>query len=422
MKRLYLIIAFCLLLCSCGVKAEEQIERADRLYHISRIIYKDESELNESGDGFMNAVWVSQFDMHSIYRDGGRQRSEDAYRNLVAQMLDNLKNDGFDTVFLQVRPNGDSMFESEIYPLSKYIAGVYGGECEYDAIAIYLDIAKQKGLSVHAWINPFRLCYEDELIAYGEGRIYEWYLQGLGKRIEKGADGLLYLDPSYQEATEMIVDGVNEIFEKYDFDGLHIDDYFYPTEFEFEDESEFLLSGYSDIGEFRRANTDRTVKELYKVSHRYGKLFGASPAGNIYSLEDGWYIDIYKWLSNEGYVDYIMPQLYFGFDNAVCPFERVLGDWVDAVKNDDIKLYIGLSAAKCALGSEGAEDAFAGEKGRYEWRDRKDILVRSYNECLDVSADGICIFSYSSFYDPLTGKSNVLTDEERGALLSAMKK
>ena len=290
MKRLYLIIALCLILCSCGVDAKEQIERTDRLYHISRIVYKADGELDESADDFMNAVWVSQFDMHPIYRDGGRQRSEDGYRDLVAQMLDNLKNDGFDTVFLQVRPNGDSMFESEIYPLSKYIAGVYGGECEYDAIAIYLQIAKQKGLSVHAWINPFRLCYEDELISYGRGRIYEWYLQGLGKRIEKGADGLLYLDPSYEEATELIADGVNEIFEKYSFEGLHIDDYFYPTEFEFNDASEFLLSGYDDIGEFRRANTDRTVKELYEVSHRYGKLFGASPAGNIYSLEDGWYI------------------------------------------------------------------------------------------------------------------------------------
>ncbi len=417
MKRLYLIIALCLLLCSCGVEAKEQIKRTDRLYNISRIVYKADAELDESADDFMNAVWVSQFDMHPIYRDGGRQRSEDGYRDLVAQMLDNLKNDGFDTVFLQVRPNGDSMFESEIYPLSKYIAGVYGGECEYDAIAIYLEIAKQKGLSVHAWINPFRLCYEDELISYGRGRIYEWYLQGLGKRIEKGADGLLYLDPCYEEATELIADGVNEIFEKYSFEGLHIDDYFYPTEFEFDDASEFLLSGYDDIGEFRRANTDRTVKELYEVSHRYGKLFGASPAGNIYSLEDGWYIDIYKWLSSEGYVDYVMPQLYFGFDNAVCPFERVLGDWVDAVKHDDIKLYIGLSAAKCALGSEGVEDAFAGEKGRYEWRDRKDILARSYSECRNVGADGICIFSYSSFYDPSSGEGNALTDKERTNLL-----
>lgn len=419
MKGLYLIIALCIILSSCGVEAKEAFESEDRLYYISKITFANAADTSNS---FMHAVWVSQFDMHPIYRDGGKQRGEENYRELTEKMLDNLKCDGFDTVFLQVRPNGDSMFESDIYPLSKYVAGVYGGRIEYDAVAIYLEIAKKKGISVHAWINPFRLCREDELITHARGQLYEWYCEGLGKRIEKGPDGLLYLDPSYTEATELIVDGVGELFEKYDFDGLHIDDYFYPTEFEFDDEREFLASGYSDIGKFRRSNTDRTVKALYNATHSYGKIFGASPAGNIYSLTNGWYIDIYKWLSKDGYLDYVMPQLYFGFENAVCPFDKVIADWADAINCNNIKLYIGLSAAKCALGSEGCEDAFAGENGKFEWRDQKDILARSYEKSLAVCADGICIFSYSSFYDPLSGSTNPLTEKERSALLSVMQK
>lgn len=421
LKRLYFIFALCILLCSCGVKAEQKddFSQADRLFYISRLdTASEEAEALE----FMNAVWVTQFDMHPIYRDGSKQRAEGEYRRLTATMLDNLKRDGFETVFLQVRPNGDSVFESEVYPSSKYIAGVYGGKIEYDAVLIYLELAKERGISVHAWINPYRLCYESELILLGKGILYEWYCEGIGKRIEKGSDGLLYLDPSYEEATELITKGAKEIFEKYDFDGLHIDDYFYPTEFEFDDEHEFFTSGYDDKGEFRRANADRTVKALYQTAHEHGKVFGVSPAGNIYSLENGWYIDIYKWLSTEGYVDYIMPQLYFGFKNAVCPFERVLDDWASAVKCDKIKLYVGLSAAKCALGAEGVADAFAGSEGKFEWRDDEKILARSYIAVREKGACGVCIFSYSSFYDSLTGIESELTDSERRALLEEMKK
>ena len=409
-----MIIICMLLLASCEdsiVTKESKIEKRYRVVPIGMIAEDDAS------DEALRAVWVSQFDMHPIYRDGGRQRDKQDYARLVEAMLDNLIRDGFNTVLLQVRPNGDSMFVSDIYPTSKYVAGSYGGAVEYDAVGIYLDSAKKKGISVHAWINPYRLCYEEELIAYGRGILYEWYCEGIGKRIERAPDGLLYLDPSYDEVHSLIADGASEILAEYDFDGIHLDDYFYPTEFEFDDLYEFSQSGYSDLGEFRRSNTEKTVRALYETVHGYdGRVFGVAPAGNIYSLESGWYIDIYGWLSSDGYVDYIMPQLYYGFNNATCPFDTVLTDWCNAVKNDGIKLYIGLSAAKCALGSEGVADAFAGSSGKYEWRDSKDILARSCKAALNVS-DGVCIFSYSSFYDPITGKSNPLTDEERTAFI-----
>ena len=299
------------------------------------------------------------------------------------------------------------------------ITPFYKGRIDYDAIKIFLETAKKSDLSVHAWINPYRLCTEEELENHGEGILYSWLSEGIGKRIDKGSDGLLYLDPSYAEATELIVNGADEILRKYDFDGIHIDDYFYPTEFELNDEREFLLSGYSSKGDFRRANIDRTVKALYKATHKFsGKVFGVSPAGNIYSLANKWYVDIYKWLKSDEYLDYVMPQLYFGFENAACPFEKVLCDWLDAVTNKDIKIYIGLSAAKCAMGSKGDADKYAGEKGKYEWRDNKDILARSVNTLNTVGADGFCIFTYSSFYNPITGEGNTLTDDERNAFIA----
>ncbi len=419
MRKLSFIILLCAILSACSAEAMgNETDSTDGdffniTYHVSQIT---ESEDDMTGNE-LRGVWVSQFDMHPIYRDGSKQRDKQEYERLVKQMVDNLKSDGFNAIFLQLRPNGDSMYESEFYPTSKYIAGSYGGETAYDAIAIFLDTAKKEGFTVDAWINPFRLCRKDELIDYGNGILYDWYSEGVGKRIEYGADGLLYLDPSYPEATELIVSGAKEILEKYDFDGIHLDDYFYPTEFEFEDEAEFRNSAYDDKGDFRRANIDRTVKALYEAVHNYeGKRFGIAPAGNIYSLSNGWYADIYKWCREDGYIDYIMPQLYFGFENEYCPFERVLSDWEKAMTNENTKLYIGLSAAKCALGSEGIEDSYAGESGKYEWRDSKDILARSVGVIRkNARAEGYCIFAYSSLYDPLSGEDNPLTEEEKEA-------
>ena len=418
--KFIVILICCMLLCSCAVNETTPFDECYGNYRAIRVDGFESYTPKINGGDEMKAIWVSQVDMQPIYRDGNKQRSESDYRDKVNTMIENLVRDGFDTIFLQLRPNGDSMYESEYYPTSKYIAGEYGKEISYDAIKIYLDIASESNLSVHAWINPYRLCSEAELKNYGKGILVQWLSEGIGKRIDKGSDGLLYLDPSYAEATDLIVNGAKEILDKYDFDGIHIDDYFYPTEFEMDDESEFLSSGYTDKGDFRRANVSRTVKSLYDTTHEFeNKVFGVSPAGNIYSLANGWYVDIYNWLKTDGYLDYVIPQLYFGFDNATCPFQRVLKDWFDAVKNDNIKLYIGLSASKCAMGSEGIADVYAGEKGKYEWRDNKDILARSLEAINDIGADGVCIFAYSSFYNPITGEGNILTDEERNAFIRA---
>lgn len=434
MRKLIIVFMAVLFLTACTAEAEafqETSHAPEKEHHaffsVSRVEFKSDAEsdvgLEEESKASesMKAIWVSQFDMKPLYRNGTKQREEADYRSRVEAMTANLARDGFNTVFLQVRPNGDSMYESEFYPLSRYVAGSYGGSISYDAIEIYLEIAKKNGISVHAWINPFRLCEEGEL-KNAFGRLKEWSAD-IGGRIKLGSNGVYYLDPSYEEATELIVDGATEILEKYDFDGIHIDDYFYPTEFELDDEAEFKSSGYTDKGEFRRDNVSRTVKALYDAVHGFeGKVFGISPAGNITSLPKKWYADIYVWLENDGYTDYILPQLYFGFENAVCPFERTLEKWEAAVKNENITLYIGLSAAKCAIGSKGGEDKYAGEAGKYEWRDNKDILVRSLEAINSSSADGVCIFTYSSFYSTTTGERNSLTLEEATSFIELLKK
>ncbi len=425
MKK-FIVILCCLFLTSCQVNAETENTNFDDIDFTVSVLMLESDVLKppvEEQNQGLKGIWVSQFDMHPILRQGNKQRDISEYKQIIEQMAVNLKRDGFNTIFLQIRPNGDSMYKSEIYPSSKYIAGVYGDEIDYDAIEIFLVIMKNHSLSVHAWINPFRLCKEDELINYGKGILFDWYKEGVGKRIELGEKEILYLDPSYNEATDLITDGVEEILKIYDFDGIHLDDYFYPTEFEFDDETEFNLSGVEDKGDFRRANIDRTVKAIYNTVHSFGKIFGISPAGNIYSLSKGWYVDIYKWCSEEGFIDYIMPQLYFGFENKYCPFDKILADWEKAVTCEKINLYVGLSAAKCELGALGNRDEHAGTQGEFEWRDNKDILARSLDLINNSrKADGVCIFTYSSFYNPITGENNPTTIEEKEAFCIALQR
>lgn len=358
-------------------------------------------------DGFLRAVWMSQFDLHPVYRDGGKQRDREEFRQTAEVICDTLCADGFNTVFLQMRPNGDSLYESDLYPLSKYVAGVYGGKIDYDAIGIFLEVARAHGLSVHAWINPLRLVTPEEMKQIPTGyAVRDWYDADNG--YVKEWDGRLYVDPSYQEVRQLIADGVSEILERYDVDGIHMDDYFYPTTDGAFDEAEFAASGMDSLGEFRRDNINQLVRLLYETVHTYGadKQFGIAPAGNLNSLADGCFADAKYWCRETGYIDYILPQLYFGFENAYCPFDEMVKEWADAVTNGQVKLYIGLDAAKAFLGSQGELDVFAGtQTGKTEWIREKDILARSLR-CLyqEERVDGYCFFSYSYLYDRFSGE------------------
>ncbi len=370
-----------------------------------RMSIREQADL--PADGMLRAVWMSQFDLHPVYRDGGKQRDREEFRQIAQTICETLCADGFNTVFLQMRPNGDSLYESDLYPLSKYVAGTYGGKIEYDAVGVFLEVAKAHGLSVHAWINPLRLVTPEEMQQIPKGyAVRDWYDADNG--YVKEWDGRLYVDPSYAQVRQLIADGAAEILERYDVDGIHMDDYFYPTTDEAFDPAEFKASGMESLGEFRRDNINQLVRLLYETVHAYGsdKQFGIAPAGNLDSLADGYFADAKYWCRETGYIDYIMPQLYFGFQNAYCPFDEMVTKWANAVTNEQIKLYIGLDAAKAYLGSQGELDAFAGtQEGKTEWIREKDILARSLRFLYrEKRVSGYCFFSYSYLYDRFSGE------------------
>lgn len=122
-----------------------------------------------------------------------------------------------------------------------------------------------------------------------------------------------YLNPGYSESNELISAGVKEIVCNYDVDGIHIDDYFYPTTNASFDKDAFSASGYSSLSAFRTDNCTKTVKALYSAVKETNStaLFGIAPQGNIQNNYDFMYADVRTWCAGRDYIDYIMPQIYF---------------------------------------------------------------------------------------------------------------
>lgn len=366
-------------------------------------------------------IWLSQFDLHQIYLENGVQRGEADFIGRMAQVLDNVKKLGFNAVMLQIRPYGDSMYPSAYYPMSKYVVGEYGNMAEYDPVAIIVELAKERGLAIHAWINPMRCMATEDLCQVSDDYlIRQWYDDP-----DRNGTWLVhsgkywYLNPAYEEVRNLIVDGAAEILERYDFDGLHMDDYFYPTtDAAFDAASYAELGGGLSLEEFRRNNLNMLVASLYEITKglHQNKMFGISPAGNMNTVYQQQYADVYTWCSEEGYIDYICPQVYFGLEHQKFDFVSVCNTWQDIILTDSVDLIIGMTFEKALT----LVDAYAGT-GKNEWREHTDILKRCLEYTVELEkCSGICVFSYQHFYDPVTGEEIAGTAAERGEFVPAL--
>ena len=245
----------------------------------------------------------------------------------------------------------------------------------------------------------------------------------IGEWIGSGTKAVLvgsyyYLNPAYDDVIKLIADGVAEIVSNYDVDGVHIDDYFYPTTDKSFDEQAFNASGYSSLSDFRFANCDKLVSSIYSAIKNVNNtmLFSVSPQGNISNDYQVLYADVKKWCSEKGYLDIIMPQIYYGFNNKSQPFEKCCSEWNDIVKQGNAKLVIGVAVYKI-----GTEDAWAGTQGKNEWINDENILARQFMSAKQLdSYSGLCLFSYSSLFKP-GGNVKDKVEKEREALKNAFK-
>lgn len=413
-KALILIICAIFVFTSCG--------------KLSKIDQNSENRRTESVPRLadsVRAMWISQFDLTLMCVKDGKQRKKDEYISRVSIMMARLLGMGINTVFVQVRPNGDSLYPSEIFPASLYAVGALGADFEYDPFEILLNEAKRAKISVHAWINPLRLMKDTELSSLGgEYLIGKWQndQKFFGTRIVKVGE-YCYLNPAYDETRELIVLGACEIMEKYGVDGIHIDDYFYPTTDENFDRNayrEYVDSGGAlSLGDFRRENINKLVSELCAAARERKKIFGVSPSGNLLRNYNELYADVKEWCEKNT-VDYLCPQIYFGIEHESFPFEDTAREFEQMCSKNGIDLIIGMTLEKAQNGSKGVGDTYAGS-GRDEWIKNRDILARCFEITVEMNCKGVAFFSYRLFYSPSDDSPVNETADERKALIAAMK-
>ncbi len=373
----------------------------------------------------VKAMWLSQFDLNKVYTNGGRQRAEDDFRTRIAGILQNVADNGFNTVIVQVRPNADSFYPSDFYAPSAYVTGSYANGFDYDPLAILIEEARVRDLSVHAWINPLRGVTTSELQAMDTAyALRQWYEDTnlRGKYIVEYS-GRWYLNPAYAEVRDLIVYGAREILQRYDVDGVHMDDYFYPTQDAAFDSAAFAAyraeGGALSLEDWRRENLSDLVSGLYRMTKRQNPdmLFGISPAGVLNTVYAKQYADVYRWCANPGFVDYILPQIYFGFEHATAAFDKLCNQWQDLVRTEYVDLLIGVTFGKALA----KYDKWAGT-GANEWAQHTDIMARCITYTLGLEkCRGMSVFCYQYFYDPVTGAPVDGTQAERDGYVAILR-
>lgn len=339
-------------------------------------------------DEEIRAVYFSYIELDN-YLNG---KSDEKQKQNIKEILDNIKNNNFNRIILHVRAFSDSIYDSNYYPISKSILNNSEKVPDYDVLKYFLDESHKRKISVDAWINPYRISNSKDIKTLSSNSIYYKFKDS--KVTEKG----IYLNPGNKDVQKLIVDGIVEIVKKYDVDGIHFDDYFYPDkEIDLDSYNNYIKNGgKNSIDEYRFDNVKELIKNVYssikKINNKV--LFGISPEGNIDNCYNNSYLDLKEILSNDGYVDYIMPQIYFGFDNETRPFIKTLNEWNNLIKIDKIKLIPALAFYK-----SGKIDKYA-LSGKNEWIDNNDIIKNEIIESRKVSNyKGFSLFSYNYLFN-----------------------
>ena len=310
----------------------------------------------------MRGVWVSS--VYNLDYPSSPTTDPDKLKAEADEILGNCVKWGLNAVFLQVRPSGDALYKSDLFPWSKYLTGSVGTAPQdgFDPLEYWVEAAHKRGLELHAWINPYRIT---------RGKDTEW--NSLPSThpakmnpdwVVKYSDGNYYFNPGIPEVRDLVTRGAVEIVQNYDVDGLHMDDYFYPgTDFNDSATYQKYGSGFSNIADFRRDSVNQLIAQLDTAVHNIDPdiQFGISPSGiwankstdprgsNTNGSEHyvSSYADSLYWIEN-GLVDYIIPQIYWEIGHKLADFATLADWWNDAVAGSDVHLYIGMGAYRCA--------------------------------------------------------------------------
>ena len=389
----------------------------------SSITFDTESSKKEKNSSMKSAdtmnyraVWLSYLEFNS-YRKSVKNNNEHNFRTFYKHILQRIKSLSYNRIIVQVRPFGDALYSSDYFPWAACISGKQGKNPGYDPLKIMTEMSHKEGIAIEAWINPYRISSGDSIQSLSKTNPAKiWFSSQNTKRNVLSYNGSLYYNPSSESVRNLIIKGVEEIVQNYDVDGIHMDDYFYPafteenvtTAFDAPEykqqiktnmpSTDFQSSSSSNksstentLADWRRANVNRLVSGIYKAIKEKDPqvTFGISPAGNLDNLRNDleYYVDIDTWVSQNGYVDYLMPQIYWGFTNKLAPFDKVTDEWVTLMTSSPVKLYIGLQLYRMGSTEPGQSDSKELQQATLIKKELSYIKQQK-------KIEGYCLFSY----------------------------
>ena len=330
------------------------------------------------------AVFISYMELQK-YLKGKDIKTAKANIN---KMISALKSNKFNMIILQVRSFSDAIYESQYFPWSMVISESEGEAYHFDVLAYFIEMSHKNNLELHAWINPYRIRTSSDVSTITVKNPAYNLLETNDVDI---SDNGIYYNPASSNVQKLILDGIEEILENYQVDGIHFDDYFYPNL----DIDNLEYSKHNDISKdkYHLLVVNNLVKETHKLTKKYHVVFGISPEGNIENNYSKNQADVYTWAKSNEYVDYLMPQIYYGFQNEAAHFYNVLKKWDNLVKESDVKILPALAFYK-----SNQEDLYA-KNGKYEWIENDDIIMRQVLLSRNMqSYAGFALFRYDSIF------------------------
>ncbi len=319
-------------------------------------------------DDEWRAVWVSYLELDTIL--AGADAATAAAR--LDDVMDTCRARGMNTVLFHVRAYSDAYYRSTVFPPASAAAALLTEG--FDPLAYAVDAAHARGLTLHAWVNPYRIGDTADSAVTDAVFLY---------------DGTYYYDPAADSVRHAVLDGIRELL-TYDVDGIHFDDYFYPTGMsDSAADFENIPDGIT-VADWRRTQVNILISAVSGLTRRADKVFGVSPIGLPNKARDECYADVTTWMATDGYIDYICPQIYYGFTHERYPFDATLATWSNLPRADGVKLYVGLALYKAGI----PDDTYAGS-GRQEWAQHDDIIARQITAVRAAGADGFALFRYA---------------------------
>lgn len=294
----------------------------------------------------MHGMWVS----YSDFKDLGLYNKKKAtFTKNADKLFKQLKANQINTVFFHVAPCNDAIYPSKYLD---YSSSMFAKNPKYDALEILIEKAHENGIAFHAWINPYR----------------------------KNMNGKIY-NPQKKASTNRILRIVKELTRNYEIDGIHFDDYFYPSKTKGNDYYKVSIKN-------RKKYVNRMVKSVYKALKKLDTdiIFSISPAGNVeYAKSLG--CDLNTWLSKDGYVDLIIPQIYWSENyrvngKRVNMYKDRLLQWI-ALNKNQTPMMIGLGFYRAGVG----------DYCDLGWKKRNDNLVRQIKLLRKNQCQGYVLFT-----------------------------